>query len=549
MDAHHAEIAEIECKFSKAITKLEDCASSTRTECRRTECSTATELRVAQAYSTDDEFGDAIQAVSSITSPRVSAMTTEEEAARRAQDETYAQRLALKLKSGDALTLHPMRGSQERLSHRRSIGAYFGDKQSLGQKQMNSIRSVKEHGLAALIQSVQADAFFAILIFINTALMALEAQYEGLQIGHSIGFYPTKKAEDIWPGADLIFLKASFVIGVLFALELILKMVILRFRFLSDKWNWFDTFIVLTWLIDQLLYERMPVNPTLLRLSRIFRVLRVVRLFKSIQAFDSLHVLLRSIKASLSIFIWASLLISFFITICGLFLSVFMFDYFKENGRSMETRHLIYGFVGTFSRSTFTLFQATLGSVRPVMSAFIDNVGESWGVFFMIYKCIVGFAVVRVISGVFLHETFRIANTDDEIMVRKGSRDVQMHMKKMSLLFNSASLGNGTITFEEFQHLVSAPAVKTWLAAYELRSDDAQSLFKLLDNGDGQLTVEELVQGVSALKGPAKSLDMHAVKKEILKLKACLRDIRSELPRLAFAIAERQRDQVDMIAL
>lgn len=51
-------------------------------------------------------------------------------------------------------------------------------------------------------------------------------------------------------------------------------------------------------------------------------------------------------------------------------------------------------------------------------------------------------------------------------------------------------------------------ARRTWLAAQELPVHDPHVLFNLLDDGDAELTAEELVKGVERLKGTAKGIDL-----------------------------------------
>ena len=48
---------------------------------------------------------------------------------------------------------------------------------------------------------------------------------------------------------------------------------------------------------------------------------------------------------------------------------------------------------------------------------------------------------------------------------------------------------------------------KLWLAAMDLSVGDAETLFRLLDDGDGTLTADELGDGVARLKGAATSMD------------------------------------------
>eukprot|EP00913_Durusdinium_trenchii_P034174 g31982.t1 len=68
-------------------------------------------------------------------------------------------------------------------------------------------------------------------------------------------------------------------------------------------WNWMDLFVVLTWLVD-VLGAAVEINPMMFRVLRMAKLGRIVRVLKVIQQFDSLHLLLGSIRASFDILAW-----------------------------------------------------------------------------------------------------------------------------------------------------------------------------------------------------------------------------------------------------
>jgi len=124
----------------------------------------------------------------------------------------------------------------------------------------------------------------------------------------------------------------------------------------------------------------------------------------------------------------------------------------------------------------------------------------------------VGFAIIRVIAGVFLIETFRTAASDDELMVVQKRRTQTRHARKMARLLREADESNdGFLQRDELKKVLSNHDVKTWLGAQELDVDDVDLLFDLLDDGDGAITMAELTKGVARLKGAAKSIDVHAL--------------------------------------
>merc|ERR1712048_557255 len=111
------------------------------------------------------------------------------------------------------------------------------------------------------------------------------------------------------------------------------------------------------------------------------------------------------------------------------------------------------------------------------------------------------------ISGVFLHETFKVASTDDELMVVQKKRATQKHVMKMKKLLQMADAScDGCIEREELRSVLQKPVMRTWLSAMELEVGDADLLFEFLDNGDEKLTAQELIDGVARLKGVARNI-------------------------------------------
>lgn len=167
------------------------------------------------------------------------------------------------------------------------------------------------------------------------------------------------------------------------------------------------------------------------------------------------------------------------------------------------------------------MFEITLGNWMPPCRALVENVSEWFLVFSILHKVTIGFAFLAVVNGVFIQETFKVANSHDSVMLLHKVRARKLHMKKMTALFEHADLdGDGALSLREFQAVIDDTIVRTWLASQELDVSDACSLFELLDEGsDGTLTASELDQGVARLKGGAKSMEMHMVIKEIQEMK------------------------------
>jgi len=149
-------------------------------------------------------------------------------------------------------------------------------------------------------------------------------------------------------------------------------------------------------------------------------------------------------------------------------------------------------------------------------------------------KCVVGFAVVKVISGVFMHETFKVAGADDDLMIMEKEKMRRRHRTKMNVLLQEAdSSGDAMMDWEEFQNVIEDSRIKTWLSAMELDVRDPRFLFDMLntmvDDGDTVVSGIELAKGVSALRGPARSLDLAMVQRDIRDLLGKMTHLESDV--------------------
>lgn len=159
----------------------------------------------------------------------------------------------------------------------------------------------------------------------------------------------------------------------------------------------------------------------------------------------------------------------------------------------------------------------------PISRILSEKVSEWYTIFTLAFQVILGFAVIKVITGVFLTETMKVASMDDSIMLKSKERAVRLHKEKMSRLFAHADLdANGGIYCVEFHSLLADREVRQWLASMELEifsEQDGDALFAMIDDGDGIVTLDELVKGVARLKGQARNVDLALMNKRLIELK------------------------------
>merc|ERR1719181_2302478 len=163
---------------------------------------------------------------------------------------------------------------------------------------------------------------------------------------------------------------------------------------------------------------------------------------------------------------------------------------------SLDRKLTCFRYFGSFSRALFSMFEMTLANWVPIGRFMLEDVSQVFAMLVIVYKLTMGFAVIAVINGCFIKETFKLAEQDDLLMIIQKEKDRQVHMEKMMKLLDIAdTTGSGTLNRQEFIDVCMDPEVDKWLGAQGLRVTDAGSIFDLIDTGTGMIHKEELVMG------------------------------------------------------
>jgi len=368
---------------------------------------------------------------------------------------------------------------------------------------------LKQNKLTILVENPYFESAFCLLILLNSAVIAVELQYKGHDIGHELEVRGYQyNADEAWPGATETFNFFDAFFGLIFTLELVLKFIGLRSQFLRRKWNCFDVLVVGIWWGTRL-GQMTKTNPMILRLIRMARLLRLLRVLNSLEAMDSLRLFVASLRACLPILVWSSFVLFGFQMFCGMCLITILTGDMTDTDNLLEDRLILFDYFGSFSKSMVTMFELSLGNWVPVCRFLMQAFGEWYASIFIIYKLVVGFGVLKILGSIFLHETFKTAASDDSIMILHKRRLQQKHAIKMKRFLLKADMSkDGELSRAEFKAMFRNEDVRTWFAAQGLETQDADFIFDLLDNEDNTLTLAELTNGIAKLSGFARSIDV-----------------------------------------
>eukprot|EP00928_Gymnodinium_smaydae_P042446 TRINITY_DN28582_c0_g1_i1.p1 TRINITY_DN28582_c0_g1~~TRINITY_DN28582_c0_g1_i1.p1 ORF type:complete len:598 (+),score=78.50 TRINITY_DN28582_c0_g1_i1:61-1854(+) len=382
--------------------------------------------------------------------------------------------------------------------------------------------------LHRFVKSPHFEVMSILLILLNTFFTALEAQYASFDAGRLLEFPGfTLSGPEIWPGVTEFFHAADVTLQISFIIELFMRIGGMRWAAVWSVWIWFDTALVVLGLVHLTTSDADDVDPTILRLARMARLARLLTVVRSIRQFDSLYLLIRSIQASFGALVWSfSFLFAIQITI-GLIMCQSFASFYSREDVSIEVRRECFGYFGSFSRMLITMFEVSIGNWVPACRFLMDNVSEWFALFFLLYVCMWCFAVLRVITAVFITETNHACAQDLDIAIRRRNRERMLDMESLRELFNELDIdSNGGLTYEELQALITDPVLNAWLRTVNLHADDLNELHSLLADSKGNIRVKEFVDGIIKFRGVSKEIHMVALaelsRKIDAKVEACL---------------------------
>ncbi|CAJ1357303.1 unnamed protein product, partial [Effrenium voratum] len=136
-----------------------------------------------------------------------------------------------------------------------------------------------------------------------------------------------------------------------------------------------------------------------------------------------------------------------------------------------------------------------------------------------------------VVNAVFVQQTLQVAKGDEEVLFLEKQKAEEKYFKNVAKIFKKLDTsGDGLLSWSEFNQLLEDPKLRFLLDKLEIAAGDLKVLFDLLDDtGDGEISVQEFIEGVTRFKGAAKSLDVgqlllrtRRLERSIIAIERCL---------------------------
>jgi len=379
--------------------------------------------------------------------------------------------------------------------------------------------------------AVGFEAITGMCIVVNIIFIFLGLEYEGYKTSVALGLSTAGE----WPNLDLFLTVMEYVFCVIFLLELVVRLYSQRMRYFYNaqiEWlNVMDCIIVVFSVCDLFIIRFLnapETNLTLLRGLRFFRMVRIARVFRTFEFFAKLRILMGTIVASFLALVWSMVLLFITMLMFSMIMCQLVQPYFTDAAIDGDTISWMNEHYGTAGRSLWTVFELTFSGGWPnYVRTLVEHVSSIFAYVFAVYISLVVFAMTRIITALFLKDTLQVAANDAEMVIQEKMNEKKNYAKKLMDVFQGADhTGDGKITLHEFETFLAEPRVQSYLATLELDTHETKTLFGMLDDGDGEVTAEEFVQGAMRLKGTARSQDVVSIMHDFNAVRKIVEELR-----------------------
>lgn len=360
-----------------------------------------------------------------------------------------------------------------------------------------------------------------VLVLMNSITMVMQLEFEGRLTGYQLGFGGGDAFAPIVP--VLRYVDSAFVI--MFTLELLIRVTLEKLNFFRDYANWFDIFLVLVGLVDMITSNLTEQGESVLqRLIRALKAFRSFRMIRSFRLFKGLRILARACQCFLSSLFWSMVMLVIFMMMGALLMGNLVQGYLEDSDVDSADKEWVWTHYGTAYNAFYTFFEITLSGSWPAkVRPLLLKVSQGLFLFFALYVTIIVFAVIRVIGAIFLRDTLDAAHNDAEHLVAERLKKKAQDVAKLEQVFRDIDESeDGIITEKVLSGVLSNPKCQAYFQTLDLDVNEGSALFRLLDQGDGEVTLDEFIQGIMRCRGPARAIDQVALHAEMKHLDAKL---------------------------
>lgn len=374
----------------------------------------------------------------------------------------------------------------------------------------------------------------SLVICINAIFMAYTSDWEMQNIDRS-----TPQSFDVLEHIFIAF----------YTIELALRFLDHRCYFFCCEeaaWNVLDFALVLISLVDTLLMalridERGGGNITLVRTLRLLKVAKILRTFRVMQVFRELAQILESFLNCIISLFWSLVMMILVIWLFALFFLQGLSGYMKDHDVSESEADAIRKDFGSLLRAMSSLYMAvTGGNDWAFYLNIVARAGIPYEILFFLFTFVFVFALLNILTGIFVEKAVVAAQPDREEMIAEQCRKrIQDAAEFHHLCCVLDADHTGTISRDEFMSSMRSELMRSYMAAKGIEVRDVDLFFDIVGASDAdEVSIERFVQGCMNIKGMATNFDMQ---KLLVHVDGLRRHTRRDLHQMKEVLADLTR--------
>ena len=255
------------------------------------------------------------------------------------------------------------------------------------------------------------DVAMAVLVCIHLFFMVALIELEEGDSRFSLGLSSEPSDASNW---SEFFQISEYVFFSIYLFDVVIRLYALRWGWCFDPFggvmfmNIFDALLVVLGAFDLFLLPLMfgmqqESHTRSMRAVKLLRMIRTLRIVKTVAAFRQVRILIASCVASVGALGWSMVLLlvmqlSFALVICQA-----LQGFIQDDKADYDARLLLYSLYGSFFRALYTMYEITYSGGWPaVVRPVIEKVSPWYAVTFLLYVALVVFAVIRIVTALFL---------------------------------------------------------------------------------------------------------------------------------------------------
>merc|ERR1712136_330771 len=148
------------------------------------------------------------------------------------------------------------------------------------------------------------------------------------------------------------------------------------------------------------------------------------------------------------------------------------------------------------------------------------DIAPIYAVLLISHQALMVLALLNIVTGIFVHDSIEVAQNDQNLKA-VSERERKVHfIRGATRIFEEMDKDHTmNVTQEQFEQQFQNPVVRHLFRTIDMDVTDAIKVFEALDvDGNRALEIDEFVVGCAAIQGPARALDVEALKVQMRRI-------------------------------